>query len=90
MVIFSKSWQVKRGLTREVHVGACSWSPGSLAWEEGKRVCPGLNFSVEFRRNSVFFFVFASYREEKFRYFSPFFVFKFKNSKIFIKNSKKI
>src|SRR6185312_15929072 len=50
---------------------------------------PGFNFSVEFRRNFGVFFVFASYREEKFRYFSLFFVFKFKNSKIFIKNSKK-
>ena len=51
---------------------------------------PRFNFSVEFRRNFGVFFIFASYREEKFRYFSPFFVFKFKNSKIFIKNSKKI
>ena len=49
----------------------------------------GFNFSVEFRRNFGVFFVFTSYREEKFRYFSPFFVFKFKNLKIFIKNSKK-
>ena len=49
----------------------------------------GFNFSVEFHRNFGVFFVFASYREEKFRYFSVFFVFKFKNSKIFIKNSKK-
>ena len=31
---------------------------------------PGFNFSVEFRRNFGVFFVFASYREEKFRYFS--------------------
>ena len=50
----------------------------------------GFNFSIGFRRNFGVFFVFASYREEKFRYFSVFFVFKFKNSKIFIKNSKKI
>ena len=49
----------------------------------------GFNFSVEFRRNFGVFFVFASYLEVKFRYFSVFFVFKFKNSKIFIKNSKK-
>ena len=50
----------------------------------------GFNFSVEFRRNFGIFFVFVSYREVKFRYFSLFFVFKFKNSKIFIKNSKKL
>ena len=31
---------------------------------------PGFNFSVEFRWNFGVFFVFASYREEKFRYFS--------------------
>ena len=31
---------------------------------------PGFNFSVEFRRNFGIFFVFASYREVKFRYFS--------------------
>src|SRR6185312_5398329 len=54
-----------------------------------RRLGPGFNFSVGFRRNFGVFFVFASYREEKFRYFSVFFVFKFKNSKIFIKNSKK-
>jgi len=30
----------------------------------------GFNFSVEFRRNFGVFFVFASYREVKFRYFS--------------------
>jgi len=51
---------------------------------------PGFKISVEFRRNFGKFFVFASYREEKFRYFSVFFIFKFKNSKIFIKKSKKI
>ena len=51
---------------------------------------PGFNFSIGFRRNFGVFFVFASYREQKFRYFSLFFAFKFKNSKIFIKNSKKI
>jgi len=37
---------------------------------------------VEFRRNSVFFFVSASYREKKFRYFSIYFVFKFKIQQI--------
>ena len=37
-----------------------------------------------------YFFVFAIHRENKFRYFSSFFVFKFKNLKIFIKNSEKI
>ena len=50
----------------------------------------GFNFSVGFRRNFGVFFVFASYREVKFRYFSPFFVFKFKNLKIFIKIRKKM
>ena len=57
--------------------------------DEARQQSTGFNFSVEFCRNFGVFFVFASYREEKFRYFSPFFVFKFKNSKIFIKNSKK-
>ena len=40
---------------------------------------PGFNFSVEFRRNFGVFFVFASYREVKFRYFS---LFSFSNLKI--------
>ena len=43
---------------------------------------PGFNFSVEFRRNSGFFFVSASYREKKFRYFLIYFVFKFKIQQI--------
>ena len=50
----------------------------------------GLTFRWNFAEISVFFSVSASYREMKFRYISPFFVFKFKNSKIFIKKSKKI
>ena len=79
-------------------VGEQSWSAATeeeallneLGWDESHGLGSGFNFSVGFRRNFGVFFVFASYREEKFRYFSVFFVFKFKNSKIFIKNSKKI
>ena len=51
---------------------------------------PGFTFSAKFRRNFGENFVSASSREVKFRYFSPFSVLKFKNSKIFIKNSEKI
>ena len=46
---------------------------------------PGLTFSVEFRRNFGIFFVFAIHREKKFRYFSVYFVSKFKNSKKYVK-----
>ena len=48
----------------------------------------GLTFSVEFRRNFGIFFVFAIHREKKFRYFSVYFVSKFKNSKKFVKKSE--
>ena len=51
---------------------------------------PGFNFPAENRRKTGKFSVSASSREMEFRYFSPFFVFKFKNSKIFVKNWKKI
>ena len=50
----------------------------------------GLTILAKFRRNFGKFSVSASYREKKFRYFSPFSVFKFKNSKKFVKNWKKI
>jgi len=50
----------------------------------------GFTFSAKFRRNFGENFVSASSREVKFQYFSPFFVLKFKNSKIFIKNLEKI
>ena len=53
---------------------------------EQSRSRPGFKISVEFRRNFGKFFVFARHREKKFRYFSVFFVSKFKNSK---KNVKK-
>ena len=46
-------------------------------------------FSAEFRRNSGKNFVSASYREEKFRYFSVNFVSKFKNSKQIVKKYEK-
>jgi len=51
---------------------------------------PGFNFPAENRRKTGKFSVSASSREMEFRYFSPFFVFKFKNSKIFVKNWEKI
>jgi len=51
---------------------------------------PGKNFPSENRRKTGKNFVSASHREMKFWYFSSFSVFKFKNSKIFIKNSEKI
>ena len=64
---------------------------GSLFFDRSSRRLkePGASRVQFFGRNFGIFFVFASYREVKFRYFSVFFVFKFKNSKIFIKNSKK-
>jgi len=54
------------------------------------RAQTGFTFSAKFRRNFGEKFVSASSREVKFRYFSSFSVLKFKNSKIFIKNSEKI
>ena len=42
----------------------------------------GLTISAKFRRNFGKKFVFASYRDPKFRYFSVFFVFKFKIQQI--------
>jgi len=50
---------------------------------------PRFPFSARFRRNSGKNFVSASYREEKFRYFSVNFVSKFKNSKKFVKKYDK-
>jgi len=44
--------------------------------------CPGFNFSAKFRRNFGFFSVSASYRDPKFRYFSIYFVSKFKIQQI--------
>jgi len=43
---------------------------------------------VEFRRNFSIFFIFAIQWEKKFRYFSVYFVLKFKNSKKFVKKSE--
>jgi len=43
---------------------------------------PGLTISAKFRRNFGNFFVSASYRDSKFRYFSVYFVFKFKIQQI--------
>jgi len=43
---------------------------------------PGFNFLAEFRRNFSFFFVSASYWDPKFRYFSIYFVSKFKIQQI--------
>jgi len=43
---------------------------------------PGFNFSAKFRRNFGFFSVSASYRDPKFRYFSIYFVSKFKIQQI--------
>ena len=43
---------------------------------------PGLTISAKFRRNFGKFFVSASYRDSKFRYFSVYFVFKFKIQQI--------
>ena len=43
---------------------------------------PGLTISAKFRRNFGKFFVSASYRDPKFRYFSVYFVFKFKIQQI--------
>ena len=51
---------------------------------------PGFNFPAENRRKTGNFSVSASSREMEFRYFSSFSVFKFKNSKIFVKNWEKI
>ena len=50
---------------------------------------PRFTISAEFRRNSGKNSVSASYREEKFRYFSVNFVSKFKNSKKFVKKNEK-
>ena len=47
------------------------------------------NFPSENRRKTGKNLVSASHREMKFPYFSSFSVFKFKNSKIFIKNPEK-
>jgi hypothetical protein len=43
---------------------------------------PGLTISAKFRRNFGKFFVSASYRDPKFRYFSVYFIFKFKIQQI--------
>jgi len=53
-------------------------------------ISAGFNFPAENRRKTGKFSVSASSREMEFRYFSLFFVFKFKNSKIFVKNWEKI
>ena len=53
---------------------------------------PGLTISAKFRRNFGNFFVSASYRDSKFRYFSVYFVFKFKIQQIsseILRNSPK-
>ena len=62
---------------------ACSHSTGQAPAGSSMHAVSGPRFTIsaEFRRNSGKNSVSASYREEKFRYFSVNFVSKFKNSK---------
>ena len=63
LVIVEKSRKVEKKMTHR-----CNASTRRHAGND--ETSTGFNFSVEFRRNFGVFFVFASYREEKFRYFS--------------------
>ena len=72
-----------------VNVGDLAESLGATAAATYATAVASGNQGLPFRRNFGENFVSASSREVKFRYFSPFFVLKFKNSKIFIKNLEK-
>ena len=69
------------GTPKETCKGDREAAAGSSPGSDGMSG-PGLTISAKFRRNFGKFSVSASYRDSKFRYFSVYFVFKFKIQQI--------